>query len=103
MKTGGREDEDENRCIDRTCCHGGRRRAGFHEQRLQEKPAQLVCPDLKRSASRQKLNQPHWLRSRGRPERPWNHFYPSSIRETGASPLDRDRVGNCRFVPRPTR
>jgi hypothetical protein len=58
MKTGRREEEDENRCIDRACCHGGRRRAGIHEQRLQEKPAQLVCPDLKRSASRQKLNDP---------------------------------------------
>jgi hypothetical protein len=64
MKTGGREEEDENRCIARACCRGGRRRAGIHEQRLQEKPAQLVCPDLKRSASRQKLNGPNWLRSR---------------------------------------
>jgi hypothetical protein len=31
-----------------------------------------------------------------------NYFYLSSIKETGASPLDRDRVGDCRFVP-PTR
>jgi hypothetical protein len=68
MKTGRREEEDENRCIDRARCHGGRRRAGFHEQRLQEKPAekpaQLVCPDLKGSASRQKLNGPNWPRCR---------------------------------------
>jgi hypothetical protein len=41
--------------IDRAGRLSGRQRAGIHEQRLQEKPAQLVCPDLKRPASHRKL------------------------------------------------
>jgi hypothetical protein len=54
-RTGVTEGEDEDSCIDRAGRHSGRRRAGIHEQRLQEEPAQLVRPDLKHPTSRQEL------------------------------------------------
>ena len=41
--------------IDRAGRLSGRQRAGIHEQRLQEEPAQLVRPDLKHPTSRQEL------------------------------------------------
>ena len=84
------EGEDEDSCIDRAGRHGGRRRAGVYEQRLQEEPAQLMRPDLKHPTSLQELIGSKLLLTPLDLDRlgllPFDFLFASRLRQAGLAP-----------------